>query len=859
MKSNTNQLKHLVTVLLTILVCLFASLIPVRAQVILNPNTISGTVRFNNANAAILNLLKPPGNEGMSNFVVLAYSVPPAPPITTYSDVFTATNRSVNSYQITVDSANPGIAYSVAPYANMEGQSYTYYFNAKTSAPVVIGSTPPPLDFTECVGVVMVHFVTPGGVPIAVDGGKIFATSVPDGNYTGVHSDIAAGVTQQRVYLRGGIAHHLDITVHRGTNFYTDRIESFLSTNVAVTCDQFTNINMVIPGSGTLAKIIGNVDLVGEFELTALANPFYDYPNYTTVVATYGPFSNQRWGALPGSNFTVPSSGAYTLSNVVPSTLDPASLGYGVYAQMVIRTNRMIESFQTPQLYSGANPPLPVSAGATVDLTNLFVITPGYLRGRVTLQGPAESLGHASLLRSVQHAGDDDLDADGIPDAFGTYGVYWTTAEAVGVDRLASGATFTASGGLGYGDFDGNFNPAVSAYEGQYEFALGGLLSEPSIWKMKYFNLTLYSGTVTNDDDYCANVISVTDETTNDVEIIAGAGTTNDINFCMSEVKVVFRTTSGTFYNPNVRFSSGSFLGTNIFGPANYTVNVESMSGTPVSSATASNIGQVVMYLPQGTYQLFPSVTPIGSAQTGLQPLDVVVGCGQRITFEPCLQLSLDAPDCTNSQTVHITGSVRSCGNDVATISYTLNGGPVQTICNNCGADPSFAFDIGLANECTDNTLIVTATDGNGGVSSVTTAIHYDGTPPVIHCPADIVTSACDTNGDTVNFAVTATDNCSGPVSIVCTPPSGSVFPAGTNTVTCVATDSCGNTSQCSFKVIVGVGSQLSIERAVIIRWTCGTLQYADDLTGPWFDLPTATSPYCEPTSQTHRFYRVRN
>ena len=840
---------------------LAAGIMPGNGQVILNPNTISGTVRFSNANAAILNLLKPPGNEGMSNVVVLANSIPPSPPISAYSDYLPATNRTVTSYQMTVDSANPGIAYAVSPYAVMQGDQYVYYFGGKTSAPVVIGSTPPPLDFTECVGVVTVQFVTSGGTPVPVDGGKIIAYSLPDNNYTGVRSVIPAGSTQQRIYLRGGATHHLDITIHRGTNFYTDRIESFLGTNVSVTCDAFTNVKMVIPSSGTLARIVGNVDLVGEFELTAMANPYYDYPNYSTVIANFGPFANQRWGALPGMNFTTPSSGAYTLSNVVPSTLDPLSVGYAVNAQMLIRTNRMIQVFLTPGLGWGANPPLPVTAGASLDLTNLFVINPGHLRGSVLLKGPAESLGQSSLLRGVLHAGDDDANGDGIPDSLGTYGIYWTTVQAIGVDRLASGATFTAANGDGYGDFPGSFNPVTSAYEGQYDLALGGLKSEPSIWKQKYFNLTLSSGTVTNDNDYFYNVFYVSEDSTNDVEIVAGQPTIHDVAYCLSEVKVVFRTTSGTFYSPTIHSSSGSFTGTDFLGrDANYTVNAQAMYGTPLSSATASNIGQVVMYLPQGTYQLNPSVTPSGNAQTGLQPLDVTVGCGQRITFEPCLQLSLNAPDCTNSHTVHVTGHVRSCGNNVATISYTLNGGPVQTLCNNCGADPSFAFNINLAGECTNNILIVTATDGSGGVSSVTTAIHYDGTPPVIQCPADIVTSACDTNGGAVNFTVTATDNCSGPVSIVCTPPSGSVFPTGTNTVTCVAADECGNTSQCSFKVIVRVGSLLSIERAVIITWTCGgTLQYADDLSGPWFDLPSATSPYCVATTAAKKFYRTRN
>src|SRR5262249_59177198 len=45
-----------------------------------------------------------------------------------------------------------------------------------------------------------------------------------------------------------------------------------------------------------------------------------------------------------------------------------------------------------------------------------------------------------------------------------------------------------------------------------------------------------------------------------------------------------------------------------------------------------------------------------------------------------------------------------------------------------------------------------------------------------------------------------ATDNC-GVQSVVCSPPSGSTFPAGTTTVTCTATDAAGNTAQCTFTV----------------------------------------------------------
>ena len=42
-----------------------------------------------------------------------------------------------------------------------------------------------------------------------------------------------------------------------------------------------------------------------------------------------------------------------------------------------------------------------------------------------------------------------------------------------------------------------------------------------------------------------------------------------------------------------------------------------------------------------------------------------------------------------------------------------------------------------------------------------------------------------------------------GNVSVVCTPPSGSTFPVGTTTVNCLATDACGNTTNCTFTVTV--------------------------------------------------------
>jgi len=74
--------------------------------------------------------------------------------------------------------------------------------------------------------------------------------------------------------------------------------------------------------------------------------------------------------------------------------------------------------------------------------------------------------------------------------------------------------------------------------------------------------------------------------------------------------------------------------------------------------------------------------------------------------------------------------------------------------------------------------------------------------PIGINCPSNIVTSATGPNGAVVYFSVTAYGGCDTP-SVTLKPPSGSIFPWGTTTVTATASDQCGNTNRCSFTVTV--------------------------------------------------------
>jgi len=101
--------------------------------------------------------------------------------------------------------------------------------------------------------------------------------------------------------------------------------------------------------------------------------------------------------------------------------------------------------------------------------------------------------------------------------------------------------------------------------------------------------------------------------------------------------------------------------------------------------------------------------------------------------------------------------------------------------------------------------LIYTVGDVFGTTNTVTrTVVVNDTIPPQITCPQNILQAApLGQTSVAVNFATpAASDQCSA-VSVGCVPASGSLFPAGTNTVNCTATDSSGNAASCSFLVVV--------------------------------------------------------
>ena len=101
--------------------------------------------------------------------------------------------------------------------------------------------------------------------------------------------------------------------------------------------------------------------------------------------------------------------------------------------------------------------------------------------------------------------------------------------------------------------------------------------------------------------------------------------------------------------------------------------------------------------------------------------------------------------------------------------------------------------------------VLYTAKDAGGNISTYTFKVTVnDIDPPVIaDCPADIVVSASDPNGQVVTWQTpVVTDNCDQPkVKVSHTP--GTPFPLGTTEVTYTATDNAGNVATCSFTVVI--------------------------------------------------------
>lgn len=740
---------------------------------------------------------------------------PPATPVTA-------------TYTLTVQAGDPSapipvppIPYDVAPQVQSP-LGDTYFFAPKLSASVIFPPATPDvlLDFSECVGLIEVRFCDPAGNPVIPSYHRLDAAIA---NVAQAYGTTVFG-SSKFLPVRGGNTFNLTVIVGitYGTDSFLNQITLVYGTNYTVTvgCDEIVTVKFIVPpspisgdgggGGSTLGKIIGNVDMLGEIEHFAPGGNLF-----TIMGAVQGPLGNFRYDLVEPLGIGGPSSGPFSLKNLLPSDFLGLNTDYQVSGALTYGLGRRFQLLETPKLDGSIhNPKVTVPSGTIVDLGDTFVMNAGWVVGDIVLCGPDEGISADSPLRRIFRATDPayDVNLDGIPD-----NLFYTTFSRViayGHDRLGTGAAKTASGGLAQAEFAGDFvtvGPDKNHFVGDYRLTLGGLNQETTRWNLQGLPLRFYhAATPANRDSYIDSYTVVVDPQFQDVEIVPTKTVTINRRYGFSQVTVNFHTTSGTLFSPFV-YGNGSFNGLNFEGQsAQYSADVAWGYGTPISLATATPDGQVVLCIPEGTYTFYPTVESVNpgsnnSSHNTLPPISVTVGPCEIIVVDPNLVLNVNTiPECVAQPELALSGSVSSAAN-VASITYTLNGTTVS-VCNNCGLNPTFNFTIILA-DC-DNALQITATDVNGLVSSRSKTIHFDGTPPVLSgCQNRTINIQPGELGTVVIFAVAALDNCDGVVQPVCNPPSGSFFPEGATIVTCSATDECGNVGTCTFTVTVTVTS----------------------------------------------------
>jgi hypothetical protein len=172
------------------------------------------------------------------------------------------------------------------------------------------------------------------------------------------------------------------------------------------------------------------------------------------------------------------------------------------------------------------------------------------------------------------------------------------------------------------------------------------------------------------------------------------------------------------------------------------------------------------------------------------------------VYFNSCTPAT--APQITCPQNIIASAEGGKCSASVA-FTVSANGTPAPAITCKVGntiiTSPN-TFPVGVTT--------VNCTAANGTPPDATcnfTVTVRDTQPPTVNCPANITAvtdkTGCQATCQTVSFPPpAASDNCPD-VTVVCNPPSGSCFPVGVTSVTCIATDRAGNTAACSFTVTV--------------------------------------------------------
>lgn len=231
-----------------------------------------------------------------------------------------------------------------------------------------------------------------------------------------------------------------------------------------------------------------------------------------------------------------------------------------------------------------------------------------------------------------------------------------------------------------------------------------------------------------------------------------------------------------------------------------------------------------------------------------------------------CMFFGDTTPPRLSTTTNQVTIRLGDFGNDVPCKTRVPDFRQFVTVRDNCGLpevvlitqDPEPGTLVGVGS----HDLTFSATDKRGNVGTVTVTLNVvdpaPGTQVSLTCPRDFTVKCDDATGAIVTYSVEALVGCT-PIAVTCTPPSGSRFPIGTTTVTCRISEPGVPVQECSFNVTVDCQKQRAVRikppvrpaatpdnpnpaAEIEVNWdpeTTVILEAADDLNGPWIQVPT--------------------
>ena len=259
-------------------------------------------------------------------------------------------------------------------------------------------------------------------------------------------------------------------------------------------------------------------------------------------------------------------------------------------------------------------------------------------------------------------------------------------------------------------------------------------------------------------------------------------------------------------------------------------------SGVTLGTATGSDPCGAVT-ITNDAPSLFPAgVTVVtwtasdaaGNDSTCMQTVTVTDGELPTITCPGNIAVGTDPGACTAQVTFAVTGS------DNCSMGLAIN----QT--DTTGLSSGDAFPIGTT------TLVFQAVDvGGNAVSCSFDVVVADGEPPVLTpCPGNINVTPSQ-GGSTAAATWTppvASDNCPG-VNLTSTHNPGDSFPIGTTLVTYTATDAAGNTTSCSFSVVVAADFAAAVDYSLLGVMSTPGVQASDVVLADMGSSPTNTLP----------------